>query len=83
VVWETHGASVLERLAVTDPGKLAQIAYGLLPRDVFISVEQRTSAAPVGDQSDFSVESSHATSYLDFDPEGGGLRPCDVTERGG
>ena len=32
----------LQRLAVTDPGKLAQIAYGLLPRDVFISVEQRT-----------------------------------------
>jgi hypothetical protein len=25
-----------------DPGKLAQIAYGLLPRDVFITVEQRT-----------------------------------------
>ncbi len=41
-VWETHGASVLERLAITEPGKLAQIAYGLLPRDVFISVEQRT-----------------------------------------
>ena len=41
LVWETHGASVLE-LAITDPGKLAQIAYGLLPRDVFISVEQRT-----------------------------------------
>jgi hypothetical protein len=32
---------VLERLAVTEPGKLAQIACGLLPRDVFISVEQR------------------------------------------
>jgi hypothetical protein len=42
VVWEAHDASVLERLAITDPGKLAQIAYGLLPRDVFISVEQRT-----------------------------------------
>ena len=37
-----HGAGVLERLAVTDPGKLAQIAYGLLPRDVFMTVEQRT-----------------------------------------
>ena len=37
-VWEEHGVSVLQRLAVTDPGKLAQIAYGLLPRDVFISV---------------------------------------------
>ena len=40
-VWETHGESVLSRLAVSEPGKLAQIAYGLLPRDVFISVEQR------------------------------------------
>jgi hypothetical protein len=40
-VWEAHGETVLERLALTDPGKLAQIAYGLLPRDVFISVEQR------------------------------------------
>jgi Family of unknown function (DUF5681) len=42
VVWETEGESVLRRLAIEDPGKLAQIAYGLLPRDVFISVEQRT-----------------------------------------
>jgi hypothetical protein len=40
-VWQEHGVSVLQRLAVTEPGKLAQIAYGLLPRDVFISVEQR------------------------------------------
>jgi hypothetical protein len=39
-VWEAHGKSILERLAMTEPGKLAQIAYGLLPRDVFISVEQ-------------------------------------------
>lgn len=38
--------SALQRLAVTDPGKLAQIAYGLLPRDVFISVEQRTTRNP-------------------------------------
>jgi hypothetical protein len=41
-VWEERGVSVLQRLAATDPVKLAQIAYGLLPRDVFISVEQRT-----------------------------------------
>jgi len=32
---------VLERLARDEPGKLATIAYGLLPRDVFISVEQK------------------------------------------
>jgi hypothetical protein len=34
---------VLERLAKDDPAKLAQIAYGLLPRDIFVRVEdQRT-----------------------------------------
>src|SRR6516165_2554716 len=42
-VWEEHGKTVLERLAKDDPAKLAQIAYGLLPRDVFVRVEdQRT-----------------------------------------
>lgn len=41
-VWETHGKTVLTRLAIDDPGKLASIAYGLLPRDVFISVETKT-----------------------------------------
>jgi hypothetical protein len=38
VVWEEHGSGVLQRLAVTEPAKLAQIAYGLLPRDVSISL---------------------------------------------
>jgi hypothetical protein len=41
-VWETHGESVLQRLAAADPGKLATIAYGLLPRDLMISVEAKT-----------------------------------------
>jgi hypothetical protein len=41
-VWEKHGESVLERLAVLEPGKLATMAYGLLPRDLMISVESRT-----------------------------------------
>ncbi len=41
VVWEKHGESVLERLAMTEPGKLATIAFGLLPRDVFVSVQQQ------------------------------------------
>ena len=41
-VWAEHGKDVLLKLAVSDPGKLATIAYGLLPKDVFISVEQKT-----------------------------------------
>jgi len=41
-VWEVSGKEVLERLAKDDPAKLVTIAFGLLPRDVFISVEQKT-----------------------------------------
>ena len=32
---------MLERPAATEPDKLAQIAYGLLPRDLFINVQQQ------------------------------------------
>lgn len=39
-VWEEHGAGVLKRLALEDPGKFATIAFGLLPRDVFVQVAQ-------------------------------------------
>ena len=42
VVWEVHGKAVLEELVTTDPGKLATIAYGLLHRDVFVTVQQQT-----------------------------------------
>jgi hypothetical protein len=43
-VWEQHGKTVLVRLAVNEPGKLASIAYGLLPRDVFVSVQAQPAA---------------------------------------
>ena len=39
-VWEAHGRGVLERLVTEDPAKFATIAFGLLPRDVFVSVQQ-------------------------------------------
>jgi hypothetical protein len=39
--WEEHGKAVLTKLAVSDPGRLATIAYGLLPRDVFVKVEDQ------------------------------------------
>lgn len=48
-VWENSGKSVLERLAISEPGKLASIAYGLLPRDVFISVEPKAPAGMSGE----------------------------------
>jgi hypothetical protein len=44
-VWERHGQNVLSRLAVDDPAKLATIAYNLLPRDVFLHVENNSAIA--------------------------------------
>jgi hypothetical protein len=42
-VWERHGQAVLERLAKDDPKALAQITYGLLPRDIFVQVQNTGS----------------------------------------
>jgi hypothetical protein len=43
-VWEVCGRDILFRLARDEPGKLASIAYGLLPKDVFIQVQQQPTA---------------------------------------
>jgi hypothetical protein len=43
--WQEHGQAVLQKLAIGDPAKFATIAFGLLPRDVFVQVAQ---AAPGG-----------------------------------
>jgi hypothetical protein len=40
-MFETYGQNC-QAPGGQDPATLAKIAYGLLPRDVFISVEQRT-----------------------------------------
>ena len=45
VVWEECGLQVLRTLAAEDPAKLAQIAYGLVPKDIFLNV---APAAPGG-----------------------------------
>jgi hypothetical protein len=44
-VWEACGIEVLKRQAVEEPANLATIAYGLVPKDIFLNVAQ---AAPGG-----------------------------------
>lgn len=44
-IWEACGIEVLKRLAIEEPAKLATIAYGLVPKDIFLNVAQ---AAPGG-----------------------------------
>ena len=40
-VWAEKGKAILYRLAIDDPSRLATIAYGLLPRDIFVRVEDQ------------------------------------------
>jgi len=45
VVWEERGLAVLRTLASEDPASFARIAYGLIPRDIFLQV---APAVPAG-----------------------------------
>jgi hypothetical protein len=40
-VWAEKGKAILYRLAIDDPARLATIAYGLLPKDIFVRVEDQ------------------------------------------
>jgi hypothetical protein len=40
-IWGRRGAEVLEKLATEDPARFATIAYGLVPKDILLSVTQR------------------------------------------
>jgi hypothetical protein len=40
-IWKTHGRQALDRLAQEDPGKFAQIAFGILPRDILLQIDSQ------------------------------------------
>jgi hypothetical protein len=42
--WATHGPTVLDRVARSDPSRYLGIAASICPRDVSLSIEQRTGA---------------------------------------
>jgi hypothetical protein len=66
-VWQVHGKSVLERLAKEDPGKFATIAYGLLPRDIMLTVEHE--ASPFADMSPEQKRAIAHRIYADIERE--------------
>jgi len=41
-IWHEHGPDVLRKMALREPGQLAKMAYATLPRDVLVSIEQKT-----------------------------------------
>lgn len=50
VVWEESGLVVLRTLASTDPATFAKIAYGLVPKDIFLNVAPVVPAGLEPDQ---------------------------------
>jgi hypothetical protein len=38
-VWQEKGKTILYRMAIEEPSRLAQIAYGILPKEAFVKVE--------------------------------------------
>jgi hypothetical protein len=49
-IWEEEGETILRRLALTEPAKLATIAYGLLPREAFLHVQHSGAALDAAEQ---------------------------------
>jgi hypothetical protein len=41
-IWHAEGPGALKKMAMRDPTRLAQLAYSTLPKDVLISIEQKT-----------------------------------------
>jgi hypothetical protein len=41
-IWHEHGPDVLRKMALRDPIALARMAYSTLPKDILVSVEQKT-----------------------------------------
>lgn len=41
-IWHQHGPDVLKKMALRDPIALARMAYSTLPKDILVSVEQKT-----------------------------------------
>jgi hypothetical protein len=41
VEWERSGAQVLQRMAIEEPSKFAQLAAGLIPREALLTVAQQ------------------------------------------
>jgi hypothetical protein len=40
--WHEHGPDILRKMAMRETGQLARMAYATLPRDVLVSIEQKT-----------------------------------------
>ena len=75
--WEQHGESVLDRLALTDPKAFAQISYGILPREAFLSVVD--TRLPGGlDPADWGVLVQLIDAVRAALPDGANALPADL-----
>ena len=74
--WATHGVDVLNKLAISDPAKFAQLAAGLIPKEFQLSVESRL---PGGlDADTWSIATAVFSAVKDALPDAGKHQPAEV-----
>jgi hypothetical protein len=66
------------KLATADPGKLATIAYGLLPRDVFLTVEHKAPGNM--DPDDWQIMLELVELIKGSMPEGATAMPAEIRD---
>lgn len=72
--WAVHGRTVLEKLAVSDPGRFAQLAAGLVPREFQLSVESRLPGGLTAEDLEIFQAIKQAL------PDAGSRQPGDVLQ---
>jgi hypothetical protein len=76
--WERSGAGVLERMARDEPAKFAQLAAGLVPKDILLSVTQRV---PGGlDPDDWGIALSVFAAIKEALPDASSRSPAQVLQ---
>jgi hypothetical protein len=78
VEWERSGAQVLQRMAVEEPSKFAQLAAGLIPREALLTVAQRLPGGLDGE--DWELMLSVCAAIKQALPEANQRQPAEVLQ---
>ena len=76
VEWERSGAAILQRMAIEEPAKFAQLAAGLIPRETLLTVAQRLPGNLEGE--DWELMLSVCSAIKQALPSGNQRQPSEV-----
>jgi hypothetical protein len=76
-IWHANGPDILRKMAMREPPRLAQLAYATLPRDVLVSIEQKTIPGGL-DPDDWAVLLRVLDTIKGVIPPGSNAQPAEV-----